>query len=125
LEIVQEGGLNPIILGTADAAAALDNRGAQFKGDAKEYSNLEELAAQCSRALRNLSVNRKWNMIYIYSLRISFDKFLFTSQKFRLVSVCRVLRHRNGNDKCLSAADAVVVAATAFAVVAESPIFIL
>jgi hypothetical protein len=72
LEIVQEGGLNPIILGTADAAAALDNRGAQFKGDAKEYSNLEELAAQCSRALRNLSVNRKWNMIYIYSFSEDF-----------------------------------------------------
>jgi hypothetical protein len=61
LEIVRSGGLEPIIEGMAHAVTVLcDYTGTG--GDAKssrDYANSEELAAQCARALRNLSVNRK------------------------------------------------------------------
>lgn len=60
LEIVRSGGLEPIIEGMAHAVSVLCDGGAA--GDAKgtrDYANAEELAAQCARALRNLSVNRK------------------------------------------------------------------
>jgi vacuolar protein 8 len=58
LEIVRVGGLDPIIQGTALCAEGLgfEPRGGGGKTD-RELSLLEELATQCCRALRNLSVN--------------------------------------------------------------------
>jgi hypothetical protein len=56
VEIVNVGGLQPIILGAAFAVDRLDPYAATSAD--KEMQQLEELATQCSRALRNLSVNR-------------------------------------------------------------------
>ncbi len=56
LEIVRCNGLDPVVLGAALAADSLEHLGG--KSD-KEIGLLEELATQCARALRNLSVNRK------------------------------------------------------------------
>lgn len=56
LLIVRLNGLEPIVGGAALAADGLDNL--MGKTD-KEISLLEELATQCARALRNLSVNGK------------------------------------------------------------------
>lgn len=63
VEIVRVNGLQPIINGAAIAAESLNAYGTN-KTD-KELSQLEELATQCSRALRNLSVNRK-NVFHIH-----------------------------------------------------------
>jgi hypothetical protein len=59
-EIVEQGGLEPIVQCAAMAADAMDP-GAKAGGSvsARELENLEELGAQCARSLRNLSVNRK------------------------------------------------------------------
>lgn len=58
IEIVREGGLEPIITSIATCARVLDpSQGGTFEGSERDYSSIEELAAQCSRALRNLSVN--------------------------------------------------------------------
>lgn len=57
---MQVGGLEPIVAGAALAASSLLSLGSftDLKRQ-KDLANTEELAAQCSRALRNLSVNRK------------------------------------------------------------------
>ena len=49
-------GLEPIVAGTVVAADGLEL--CDGKSD-KEIALLEELATQCARALRNLSVNRE------------------------------------------------------------------
>ena len=64
VEIVQVGGLDHVVSGIALVANTLTGAGASAYrgGDAKrerELANIEELGAQCARALRNLSVNRK------------------------------------------------------------------
>jgi hypothetical protein len=56
LEIVQYSGLVPIVGGMAEAVGML-YRNNGYHGDVRDYANYEELAAQCARALRNLSVN--------------------------------------------------------------------
>lgn len=56
VEIVRCSGLDPIVLGLALAADGLDSIAGKHD---KEIGLLEELATQCARALRNLSVNRK------------------------------------------------------------------
>ena len=56
MEIVKLNGLQPIVSGTELAAEELDDLSTRSE---REISQLEELATQCSRALRNLSVNRK------------------------------------------------------------------
>lgn len=62
VEIVNAGGLEPIIEGATFSASALDLGGrVGAKGDSAAFvgttEQFEELAAQCARALRNLSVN--------------------------------------------------------------------
>lgn len=59
VEIVRVQGLPPLIQGTALAAEGLTSD-LSAKTD-KEVLQLEELATQCCRALRNLSVNRKFH----------------------------------------------------------------
>lgn len=65
LEIVRLHGLDPIVKAAQFAADTLINHvkaGGSFPVDAKsnrDLANMEELGAQCARALRNLSVNRK------------------------------------------------------------------
>ena len=54
--IVQAHGLNPIVQGVTFAADELED--VSNKSD-RELTQIEELATQCARALRNLSVNRK------------------------------------------------------------------
>ena len=70
LDIVRMGGLEPIVNGAALAAEvltkALTKSPAESKKD-RDLANIEELGAQCSRALRNLSVN-PINKITIQSL---------------------------------------------------------
>lgn len=60
MEIVEQGGLEPIVQCAAMSAQSMDP-GAKGAGasSTRELENLEELAAQCARSLRNLSVNRK------------------------------------------------------------------
>lgn len=63
LEIVRLHGLDPIVKAAQFAADTLINHvksGGSFPVDAKsnrDLANMEELGAQCARALRNLSVN--------------------------------------------------------------------
>lgn len=63
LEIVRLNGLEPIVQAAQQSANSLSEHlrnGGSFPIDAKsnrDMSNLEELGAQCARALRNLSVN--------------------------------------------------------------------
>jgi hypothetical protein len=66
LEIVRVGGLDPIIRGIVETADLLlerqnkkffDGSKAVVGSDDRYLAGEEELAAQCSRALRNLSVN--------------------------------------------------------------------
>jgi HEAT repeat protein len=59
LEIVRCGGLEPIVAGTMLAADGLDVGALDGGRGDKDSALLEELATQCARALRNLSVNRK------------------------------------------------------------------
>jgi len=54
VEIVRVGGVEPIVNGIATAAEGLTSNSARSD---KELQQLEELATQCCRALRNLSVN--------------------------------------------------------------------
>ena len=54
LEIVQMGGLEPIVAATIEASERLSS--AKGSDDADFY---EELASQCARSLRNLSVNTR------------------------------------------------------------------
>lgn len=73
IEIVKAGGLAPITHGATLAAETLTlsgkfRTGTQDRSE-KDIANLEELAAQCSRALRNLSVNSKSFSICIYMRR--------------------------------------------------------
>lgn len=56
IEIVRMGGLDPIVEGCATAAAALTSPSLSSRNE-REIGHLEELATQCARALRNLSVN--------------------------------------------------------------------
>lgn len=71
VEIVQSGGLEGIISGLTLAHETLKscNHGSKSSGlDAKrerELANIEELGAQCARALRNLSVNPSNKMMII------------------------------------------------------------
>lgn len=60
VEIVRVGGLDPICEGCALAANGLSS-GASSRQE-RELLHLEELATQCARALRNLSVNRKFGL---------------------------------------------------------------
>lgn len=55
VEIVRVGGLDPICEGCAMAANGLS--GSLATRHEREIQHLEELATQCARALRNLSVN--------------------------------------------------------------------
>ncbi len=53
---MKANGLHPIISGADLAANELDDLSNHSE---REITQLEELATQCARALRNLSVNRK------------------------------------------------------------------
>ncbi len=53
---MKANGLHPIISGADLAANELDDLSNHTE---REITQLEELATQCARALRNLSVNRK------------------------------------------------------------------
>ena len=64
-------GLEPIIAGAQLSARELDDLSNRSE---REISQLEELATQCSRALRNLSVNRKFNF---FSLSVSTNSHCF------------------------------------------------
>jgi hypothetical protein len=64
IEIVRVRGLEPIISGAQYAARELDDLSARSE---REINQLEELATQCSRALRNLSVNRKFVAVLVKS----------------------------------------------------------
>ena len=61
VEIVRSHGLEPVVNGAAVAAEGLTMN--DMKTD-KEVALLEELGTQCARALRNLSVNRKYFYYY-------------------------------------------------------------
>lgn len=54
IEIVNLNGLDPIVASTAQAALGLEDLDSRTD---REITLLEELATQCARALRNLSVN--------------------------------------------------------------------
>ena len=56
MEIVNLGGLVPIVHGVSIAASTFDMDSKPVGGTIEQF---EELAAQCARALRNLSVNGK------------------------------------------------------------------
>lgn len=74
VDIVQAGGLEHIVSGMALVADAFTGSGARgSQGDSKrerELANLEELGAQCARALRNLSINRTSAFSYAHPLRL-------------------------------------------------------
>ncbi len=62
MEIVSLGGLDPIVDGAVEAASFLNNNmprtnETNLRAIGGSVDNYEELAAQCCRALRNLSVN--------------------------------------------------------------------
>ncbi len=64
MAIVSLGGLQPIV---QSAAAAADQLSSGDRVGPRTYELYEELGAQCSRSLRNLSVNSKnYYIIYIY-----------------------------------------------------------
>lgn len=72
---MRENGLEPIVAGAALAADSLDNLIGKHD---KEIDLIEELATQCSRALRNLSVNRKFRIttgseLHFYSMRFFYS----------------------------------------------------
>jgi hypothetical protein len=60
--------VDPIVQGAELAADGLYNPGARTE---KEITQLEELATQCCRALRNLSVNRTLPLSVSLSLSVS------------------------------------------------------
>ena len=57
VDIVQCGGLTPVVEAMAEAVAVLFHHPGVAADVRRDYANAEELAAQCARALRNLSVN--------------------------------------------------------------------
>lgn len=57
VEIVRLDGLDPIIQGITSASNSIDKILRSFNESKKHSANVEELGAQCCRALRNLSVN--------------------------------------------------------------------
>jgi len=60
IEIVRYHGLEPIVNGLILSSEGLTNHHSKSE---KELLLLEELATQCSRSIRNLSVNRKLTTI--------------------------------------------------------------
>lgn len=79
IEIVRVNGLEPIVKGAALAADGLDS--GSIRTD-KELAQHEELATQCSRALRNLSVNRKLSIYFIqFELPNIHAHFSFSTQQ--------------------------------------------
>jgi hypothetical protein len=63
VQIVKLGGVLPIVSGAEYAAECLQDGNSRTE---KESIQLEELATQCCRALRNLSVNRKYSRNHTY-----------------------------------------------------------
>jgi hypothetical protein len=53
--------------GVAQAVKVLSRAVTEAQRKGKEYLNSEELAAQCARALRNLSVNRESNYSIVFT----------------------------------------------------------
>jgi glutamine synthetase len=76
VEIVKANGLHPIVSGAEFAARELDDL---VNRTEREITQLEELATQCSRALRNLSVNRKFSTSILSLLLIVFYFITFAS----------------------------------------------
>ena len=73
--------------GIAFAAKILSKSTSEYQKRDKDYQNTEELAAQCARALRNLSVNRtflpctylKLLFLELFSLKL-FSTFFFSAE---------------------------------------------
>ncbi len=59
-DIVGQGGLSPIVAGLAQAARVLQADGKSIGSAGGTLEQFEELAAQCARALRNLTVNSEY-----------------------------------------------------------------
>lgn len=59
IEIVRYHGLDPIVNGLVVASDGLCSNNNRHTKSEKDLQLLEELATQCSRSIRNLSVNRK------------------------------------------------------------------
>ncbi len=76
-------GLQPIVSGTELAAEELDDLSTRSE---REISQLEELATQCSRALRNLSVNRK-SFVSSSSSRLRKDISILAVNKVAITSL--------------------------------------
>lgn len=90
VEIVRVNGLQPIINGAAIAAENLTGYGTN-KTD-KELTQLEELATQCSRALRNLSVNRE-SLKYNGQLSLLFYSTAMNKSAITLLGAAKYLEH--------------------------------
>jgi len=71
IEIVRYHGLDPIVNGLVVASDGLCNNNNRHTKSEKDLQLLEELATQCSRSIRNLSVNCKLTMLVYIIHRVS------------------------------------------------------
>lgn len=110
IEIVRYHGLDPIVNGLVIASDGLcnnNNNNRPIKSE-KDLQLLEELATQCSRSIRNLSVNRK--LILLLYCTLTFVSWLFIIISLMILShyldfariiillITFIIYHHNDND---------------------------